>query len=66
MGDALRYVVTDADAQGYRLQSPVIYYGPYTSLAEAYEKLRAVQPNFPNARIFEDGGQLSMWPIGLQ
>jgi hypothetical protein len=23
MGDALRYVVTDADAQGYRLQSPV-------------------------------------------
>jgi hypothetical protein len=60
--EGLRYVVTDSDAQGYKLRSPTIYYGPYASLADAYEKLRAVQ--FPRARIFEIGWQESLWPIG--
>jgi hypothetical protein len=64
--DGLRYVVTDADAQGYKLRSPAIFYGPYSSLADAREKLEIVQKNFPLARIFEEGGQDSLWAIGFR
>lgn len=64
--DGLRYVVTDADAQGYKLRSPAIWYGPYSSLADAREKLQVVQRDFPLARIFEEGGQYTLWPIGFR
>jgi len=66
VNDGLRYVVTDADAQGYKLKSPAIYYGPYSSVADAREKLKIVQKSFPLARIFEVSEQISLWPIGIR